>query len=645
MTNKDMALADRASKIDWQQVKDCRDNEYFDDRDADVYNHTCRKCEEGAYCVGDVRVFEIIAKFGYGRCPAVNSNLRFDMKAPEFEECPFNAACLGGENPRLEGKYNDLTASMVPSKRIESCNVAAGYRHGGSSNDSSLNATVENFLCHGCAPGYSHGAGSLTGKCYECPEQGMNIAMIVLISAIVISGLIFYVKTVVVDGDNTDAADGAKNIGLSFLQTVALLTTFPIDWPPAFMWVFRISGIFTVMGQHLVDIKCLYPSLSEGEVFFFMCIVYALLPPFICGVCFVVWTAVSHIRPGLVPVSSQNNDAAQGIREIPPISRSGRNVGTAVQASIIAILYLVWPGLCSETFAVFACRSFCERADYAGVYRHRIDLDVVCYEGDHLAYVLSLGAPMLLLYVIGLPVSALFSVHRLRRRAVQKRLPMKSLKGYKMLSLFFDAFRDEVWWWEGTMAARKIFVVMIGVFGVTMGPMQLMTALLLVVVVALLTGLVQPYGDSSYGPLIQRLEMASLVGLFMTLWASLAFLAYPGCKAKEGDATELPWCVFLSVIVGCLDLSLVVAVIVVYLRLKGVATRLDKCLGCVQKKMQGASGPFSACLQRVAMLLESEGSRQRRIRVQTVESSVEGNEICLNPFLESKKRDIEMTTF
>ena len=82
----------------------------------------------------------------------------------------------------------------------------------------------------------------------------MNIAMIVLISAIVISGLIFYVKTVVVDGDNTDAADGAKNIGLSFLQTVTLLTTFPIDWPPAFMWVFRISGIFTVMGQHLVDI-------------------------------------------------------------------------------------------------------------------------------------------------------------------------------------------------------------------------------------------------------------------------------------------------------------------------------------------------------------------------------------------------------
>ena len=56
-----------------------------------------------------------------------------------------------------------------------------------------------------------------------------------------------------------------------------------------------------------------------------------------------MWTAVSHIRPGLVPVSSQNNDAAQGIREIPPRSRSGRNVGTAVQASIIAILYLVWP--------------------------------------------------------------------------------------------------------------------------------------------------------------------------------------------------------------------------------------------------------------------------------------------------------------
>ena len=95
-----------------------------------------------------------------------------------------------------------------------------GYRQKGGINTSSWNATTSNFLCHACSLGYSHGTMSLDGKCYKCPKQSMNIALLVLVPIVVIFFAAWYIKTIVGDGGNQDAAEGAKNIGLSFLQII-----------------------------------------------------------------------------------------------------------------------------------------------------------------------------------------------------------------------------------------------------------------------------------------------------------------------------------------------------------------------------------------------------------------------------------------
>jgi hypothetical protein len=256
-----------------------------------------------------------------------------------------------------------------------------------------------------------------------------------------------------------------------------------------------------------------------------------------------------------------------------------------------------------------------------------------------------LGVPMLLVYVIGFPAFALFSMWRLRQRAAMQQRRVKTMKGHGTWGLFYSAFRDETWWWEGTTAARKICVAMIGVFGANMGRMQVPVTLLLVSLVVLLTAMVRPYGDANWGPTFQQLEILSLIGLFMTLWAALAFAAYPRCKGAEADdaAAELPWCVLLSVFVGCLDVGIVVVVIIVFLRLKGAAKCMDMCLGSMQTRMRGMSGSVSMRIRRVATFLETEQSRQRRIRAETVESAAQGNEIYCNP-LEEANGDIEMTS-
>ena len=151
--------------------------------------------------------------------------------------------------------------------------------------------------------------------------------------------------------------------------------TFPVAWPSAFSWVFQIGGVFTVMGQHWINVKCLYPSLTEGEVFYRTRFVWALLPLFICSACTFAWVAIDRFRPGLVPAISrkqrhddalssgeENNtittiavaeeDASSSSAATTTTTTPKRDVRPAVRTSIVALLHVVWPGLCSETFTI-----------------------------------------------------------------------------------------------------------------------------------------------------------------------------------------------------------------------------------------------------------------------------------------------------
>ena len=136
-------------------------------------------------------------------------------------------------------------------------------------------------------------------KVLQVPEQGANVALVILVCVVVIVGAVMYVKITMGGGGDHDAADGAKSIALSFVQIIALLMTFPVAWPSAFSWIFQIGGVFTVMGQHWVDVKCLYPSLTEGEVFYRTRFVWALLPLFIC-LCLLTWCHWPF-QPGFCP--------------------------------------------------------------------------------------------------------------------------------------------------------------------------------------------------------------------------------------------------------------------------------------------------------------------------------------------------------
>jgi hypothetical protein len=341
-----------------------------------------------------------------------------------------------------------------------------------------------------------------------------------------------------------------QSIGLSFIQLISLLVTFPIAWPPIFTAIFQVGGAITVLGQHLVNLKCMIPEYTDADVFYGIGLTWGIAPPLLLLACVVTW----HVADKLMPCFTVSD------------------LNIKIKTSCVALLYLLWPSLCSQTFQLFACRSVCDdNMSYL-----RADLDEVCWKGRHLNYSLALGFPMLLGYVIGLPLLAY-----LHLRGLNKKLEIHHREvghycnegleifpeDHKIYGAFYSSFRRETWWWEGTVAGRKIIIAMIGVFGAEMESMQVHFTIMLVVGIIAVTAQVRPFGGLTHH-LLHKLEMFSLIATFLTLWAGSVFNTLPRCEDPDNAGKQLFWCDAMSVIVGIIDILVVIAFVLCFGYLK-----------------------------------------------------------------------------
>ena len=329
-------------------------------------------------------------------------------------------------------------------------------------------------------------------------------------------------------------ASSRNKISSSFEQRLTSFFSFLLSLRPSiFISIFRVGGAVAVLGQHLVNFKCMNQDQSDAEVFYVTRIIWAVLPIIATLLCILGWFLVSKFK----------------IVE---------DLEKKMKASVVILLYLLWPGLSSETFAMFACQDVC------GESRLRVDINELCFVdgGRHLGFALGLGLPMLLFYVIGLPLLAWFMVMRVQRRSKEQGRELHTMKGHYTFGLFYSAYHPDVWWWESTVALRKIIISLIGVFGGSMGQMQIHVTACFMVIIMLLTAIVRPFGDQL---LLHCLDLFALSAVWLTLWAGSVFNDHPRCE--DGAGGTLAWCNVLSVVISVLVISclvLVVAVIVYY---------------------------------------------------------------------------------
>ena len=196
--------------------------------------------------------------------------------------------------------------------------------------------------------------------------------------------------------------------------------------------------------------------------------------------------------------------------------------------TLISMLYMLYPSLCTSCFSLVGCHSVGKVNQYL-----QRDMEFQCWTPTHVIWVVLVFVPSFLGFVVGLP---LVSIWILRR----KRALLHTNKRVKFqLSILCVGYRPDMEHWESIVSLRKGFVIGISVFLFSTGPkLQTLAAQLLIGLLLVLHTHNQPYVKvaSRHDPLNHG-ELFGLVSAFITLTCGMYLFHYGNSSTGQFKVT------------------------------------------------------------------------------------------------------------
>ena len=120
--------------------------------------------------------------------------------------------------------------------------------------------------------------------------------------------------------------------------------------------------------------------------------------------------------------------------------------------SVVVVLYLLHPGITFTSFGLFNCRELDEGEFYLVK-----DLQVRCWKSQHYKYAFGLGVPMLLFWVVGIPVLGFLVLYQNKHKLDNPAVLMR-------FRVLYQGLKHEVYYWEFVNVGRKTALIVINVF-------------------------------------------------------------------------------------------------------------------------------------------------------------------------------------
>jgi len=120
--------------------------------------------------------------------------------------------------------------------------------------------------------------------------------------------------------------------------------------------------------------------------------------------------------------------------------------------TIIVLLFLAHPNIIEAMFSAFACKEI-----LTGEYWLLEDLDIRCWEGDHVLYAFTVALPGMIAWGIGIPLVALLLLIKNRKTLETTETKMK-------YGFVYIGYSMKTFYWEAIIVYRKIFIVFVSVF-------------------------------------------------------------------------------------------------------------------------------------------------------------------------------------
>jgi hypothetical protein len=137
-------------------------------------------------------------------------------------------------------------------------------------------------------------------------------------------------------------------------------------------------------------------------------------------------------------------------------SLSGKDFKNTIGASILVILFNLQSVVIQVNLKMFLCQNL-YRNDTA-MYFMRDYMDVRCWEGDHHGWIFGFALPLLILWVVILPVVA-FSMLKKNKNKLHEEDTMATL------GFLYIGYKDDAANWELVQMLRKYCLIIVGVFG------------------------------------------------------------------------------------------------------------------------------------------------------------------------------------
>ena len=191
------------------------------------------------------------------------------------------------------------------------------------------------------------------------------------------------------------------------------------------------------------------------------------------------------------------------------------------------MLFLLHPNITRTFLTVFQCVDISNNEA-----RVRVDLEMICYSYQHLLWWFILGFPTILIWGIGIPLSAFILIYRNRNK-----LEEESVKHYYLL--LYQGLKKEWFYWEFVNTSRKVLVLSINIFLSTYPLMyRLLFNIILLIGFLRLQIHLQPYKRDR----TNKLERKELIAGIMSMFGGTLFID------EKDKINEINLAVFIFVV-------------------------------------------------------------------------------------------------
>ena len=346
----------------------------------------CTECPNGAICEGSWKMYP---RKGYWR---------YSTLTDVFYKCPIDGACLGSIDKQ---SYTGICEE--------------GYRGN---------------LCHSCNITYSK---SFDGSCRECPNQGENFLVLLLLVAVILLGSFLLIKSTIKSAYEPKSLYSIYfKIFMNYLQVIYLTTQFNLSWPYLVFELFKIQKAASNVIEQIFSLECFLETKDydfHKEAVFLKAIIMSLAPIIIAVIAAAFW--------GVVSVVKKNKSVFRN----------------ELFATILILFLLVHPFITKAMFSLFACT---EIEGTSGYWLNE-NLDLECWSEKHYFYAFGVALPSIILWSILLP--AVFLVLVIKRKKSLEKQANKIRFGFLV-----NGYNRTQFYWEFIILYRKVFITSLAVF-------------------------------------------------------------------------------------------------------------------------------------------------------------------------------------